>query len=215
MRLPTNRFRGTRCGCMSRCWSRCSSFLIRRLWPSSLFGVYDRTMLPSRSSVTRLSGSGRSSDVSQKSSECLAMMSSVMPGTIAGAPADSAIGVQLADERDVPHRVLELVVAEVEVVHAERLLKHGRVRRLRDGQQHRIHVPHVVTADDARRVGQAVGVTIVGRSQQQRRRIDGAARRHDDVAGERSPRAPLRWTATPVTSRPEALVTQARDAARS
>ena len=36
-------------------------------------------------------------------------------------------GIQLADERNMPHRVLEFIVAEVEVVDAERLLKHGRV----------------------------------------------------------------------------------------
>ncbi len=62
-------------------------------------------MLPSRSSVTRLSGSGRSSDVSQKSSECRAICSSVKPGANGGAPAESVIGVELADERDVTHRV--------------------------------------------------------------------------------------------------------------
>ena len=52
-------------------------------------------MLPSRSSVTRLSGSGRSSDVSQKSSECFAIMSSVKPGASAGAPADSVTASSL------------------------------------------------------------------------------------------------------------------------
>ena len=46
-------------------------------------------MFPFESSVTLLFGSGRSSDVIQKSSECFAIMSSVIPGTIAGAPADS------------------------------------------------------------------------------------------------------------------------------
>ena len=44
-------------------------------------------MRPSRSSVTRFSGSGRSSEVSQKSIECFAIRSSVQPGAIAGAPA--------------------------------------------------------------------------------------------------------------------------------
>src|SRR5438067_4231261 len=64
-----------------------SSFLISRLCPSSLFALYCKTMSPSRLIVTRLFGSGRSSDVSQKSSECLAMRSSVHFGAIFGAPA--------------------------------------------------------------------------------------------------------------------------------
>ena len=93
-------------------------------------------------------------------------------------------GVQLADERNMPHRVLEFIVAEVEVVDAKRLLKHGRVGRLRNGEQHGIHMAHVVSAYDARPIGQPLRVTIVRRSQQQGGRIDGSARRHDDIARE-------------------------------
>ena len=69
------------------CCIRASSFLIRRLCPSSLFGLYCRTISPSRLIVTRLFGSGRSSDVSQKSSECLPIKSSVHFGATFGAPA--------------------------------------------------------------------------------------------------------------------------------
>ena len=45
--------------------------------------------------VTRLFGSGRSSEVSQKSSECLAIRSSVKSGAMAGAPAFSVIASSL------------------------------------------------------------------------------------------------------------------------
>jgi hypothetical protein len=52
-------------------------------------------MLPWRSRETRFCGSGRSSDVSQKSSECLAISSSVKPGVIDGAPAESVAASSL------------------------------------------------------------------------------------------------------------------------
>src|SRR5213080_3893458 len=71
------------------CCIKDSSFLIRRLCPSSLLGLYCKTISPSRLIVTRLVGSGRSSDVSQKSSECLPIRSSVHFGATFGAPAFS------------------------------------------------------------------------------------------------------------------------------
>src|SRR5262249_17769152 len=92
--------------------------------------------------------------------------------------------VELPYEGDVPHRVRELVVAEVEVVDRERLLKDGRVWNPRDGQQHRVDVAHVVTADDVRGISETARMTIGGGAQQQRRRIDRAAGRHDDVGAE-------------------------------
>ena len=109
-------------------------------------------------------------------------MSSVSPGTNGGAPADSATASSLPTNEMCPIGYVQLVVAEVEIVHAECLLEHGRVGHLRDRQQHRVDVPHVVPADDPRSVRQAVRMAIVCRSQQQGRRIDRSARRHDDVA---------------------------------
>src|SRR6516165_4636702 len=53
------------------------------------FGLYCNTISPSRLMVTRLFGSGRSSDVSQKSNECLPIKSSVHFGATFGAPAFS------------------------------------------------------------------------------------------------------------------------------
>src|SRR6266567_2657104 len=69
------------------CCIKDSSFLMRRLCPSSLFGLYCRTISPSRLTVTRLFGSGKSSDVSQKSSECLPIRLSVHFGATFGGPA--------------------------------------------------------------------------------------------------------------------------------
>src|SRR5947208_16291661 len=69
------------------CCIKDSSFLMRRLCPSSLFGLYCRTISPSRLTVTGLFGSGRSSEVSQKSSECLPIKSSVHFCATFGVPA--------------------------------------------------------------------------------------------------------------------------------
>src|SRR5436189_4722969 len=95
IRWPRNRLRAKRpswhsCPCTEHlvcCCIRVSNFLIKRLCPSSLFGFYCRTISPSRLIVTRLFGSGRSSDVSQKSRECLPIRSSVHFGATFGAPA--------------------------------------------------------------------------------------------------------------------------------
>src|SRR5207245_11237102 len=90
-----NKFRAKRSSWHSRPWIghfvccciKLSSFLIRRLCPSSLFGLYCRTISPSRLIVTRLFRSGRSSEVSQKSSECFPIRSSVHFGAHFGGSA--------------------------------------------------------------------------------------------------------------------------------
>ena len=97
---------------------------------------------------------------------------------------------RLADHLDVAHRVLEAGHPEVEVVDAERLLELRRVRLLRDRQDRRAVVEHVVAADLVGAVGEAVRVAVVGRREQQRRRVRGAGRHDDDVAAERRPARP-------------------------
>ena len=92
---------------------------------------------------------------------------------------------RLADHLDVAHRVLEAGHPEVEVVHAERLLELRRVLLLRDRQDRGAVVEHVVAADLVGAVGEAVRVAVVGRGEQQRRRVRGAGRDDDDVAAER------------------------------
>ena len=82
--------------------------------------------LPSRSTVTRLSGRGRSSVESQKSIAWRAIRSSVHSGASFVSPGFSPrniAGLRLADHLDVPERVVEVVAAEVEVVEPERLLE--------------------------------------------------------------------------------------------
>ena len=93
------------------------------------------------------------------------------------------LGLGLADHLDVPHRVLVLVVPEVEVVHAEGLLEDRGVRLLRQGQHRLAVVEHVVAPDLIRRVGQAVRMLVVRRRQQQLGRVGRAARDDDHVAG--------------------------------
>ena len=57
----------------------------------------------------------------------------------------------------------------------QRLLEPGRVRLLGHGHQRQVVVPHVVPADHVRAVGQAVGVPVVRRAQQQGRGVHRAA----------------------------------------
>src|SRR5271157_4655086 len=103
--------------------------------------------------VTRFSGSGRSSDVSQKSSECLAIISSVKFGAMAGAPARSVTASSLPTNEMCPMGVGPVVRAEVEVVHPQRLLEHCRIRALGNRHQNRVGVAHVVTSYNVRAVG--------------------------------------------------------------
>ena len=59
-----------------------------------LFEVYASLMRPSRVTVTRLSRSGRSSDVTQKRTACRPL-AQVHPGAMSGAPAAN-VGVSVA-----------------------------------------------------------------------------------------------------------------------
>ena len=68
---------------------------------------------------------------------------------------------------------------------------------------------HVIAADLVRAVGEAVGVLVVGRHQQQLRGIGGPARDHDDVAANVSV-SPSRSTTTSFTDLPSAFVTSLR-----
>ena len=119
--------------------------------------------------------------------------------------------VELADEGDVAHRVVPLLRREVEVVDAERLLEDGRVRALRDREQDRVDVAHVVPADDVRAVGEAARVPVVRRAQQQRRRVDRAAATTTTTSAEYSSGTPLRSTETFVTTRPVRVGVELRD----
>ena len=82
---------------------------------------------------------------------------------------------RLADHLDVAHRVLEPVHAEIEIVQRERLLEHGRVGFQRDREHRLAVVEHVVAPDLIRAIGEAVGMLVVGRHQQQLGRVRRAA----------------------------------------
>ena len=104
---------------------------------SSLVGVYASLMLPSPSRVTRLSGRGRSSVESQKSTAWRAM--SLQRPVGRELRLDRLLAavhrrLRLADHLDVAHRVVEVVGAEVEVVDAQGLLEDGRVRLAATGR---------------------------------------------------------------------------------
>ena len=144
-------------------------------------------MLPSSARVTRLSGSGRSSADSQKSTARSATSSSANVGAsrVSSGFSPRYIGRRgLADHLHVAHRVVEVVVAEVVVVEAERLLEPGVVLLRRDGQERTAVVEHVVAPDLVRAVGQAVRVLVVGAGQQQLGGVRRAGRDDDHRAGE-------------------------------
>src|ERR1044072_2694039 len=87
-----------------------------------------------------------------------------------------SVSVELADERDVAHRVVPVSRAEIEIVDCECLLKDCWVWTLGKGHEYRIDVAHVVTADNIRSVGETIRMAVISRSQQQRGRIHRAAR---------------------------------------
>ena len=87
-------------------------------------------MLPSRSSVTRLFGSGRSSEVSQKSSECLRHQVEREAGRDRRRAASSVSPSSLPTNEIWPIGYSQSCDAEVEIVHRKRLLKHRRIRAL-------------------------------------------------------------------------------------
>src|SRR5262249_5967581 len=83
-----------------------------------LFSVRCSTTLPSESSMTRFSGSGRSSEVSQKSIECRAMTSNDISG-FQNNPirrlALEHLAVGFAEHLDMTERVVPIIGAEVEI----------------------------------------------------------------------------------------------------
>ena len=152
------------------------------------FSSIVRRTVPSCSRVTRFSGAGRSSPHSQKSTAWWAMTSNGASGDSLlarpGCPAAHLLGVGLAEHLDAAQRELPVVGTGVPVVDGQRLLELGGVRLLRDRHQRQVVVPHVVPAHDVRAVGQPVRVLVVGRAQQQQRRVQRTAGHHDDVGGQ-------------------------------
>ena len=88
---------------------------------------------------------------------------------------------RLADHLDVAHRIGKALHAEIEVVQRQRLLEHRVVGRQRQRQHGLAVVEHVVASDLTGAVGEAVRMAVVGRAQQQRGGIGGAAGDDDDV----------------------------------
>ena len=166
-------------------------------------------MFPSLASVTRLSGRGRSSVESQKSTACAATSSSDQVGASSVSPGFSPRNIgawRLADHLDVAQREVVVGRAEVEVVDPERLLEDGRVRFLA-----RAPAPpgccgtcSCARPDRSRWRGRGVGVARGG--EQQLGAVRRAAGDDDDVGSERLVVSPSRSTFTPVTVGPGALV---------
>ena len=171
----------------------------RRSWPGRRAGCCRRAR-----SVTRFSGSGRSSVDSQKSTACRATLSSVHSGRqprLQRLLAAVHLGLRLADHLDVAQRVVDVVGAEVEVVEAQRLLEDRRVGLLRERQHGRAVVEHVVAPDLVGAVRQAVGMLVAGRREQQLARCWPPRTRRPRGRAVCVSCAPSRSTTTPVTAR--------------
>ena len=83
---------------------------------------------------------------------------------------------------DLPERVGQIGSRAVEIVDGDSLLEHGRVPSERmKPLHHRRQVRHVARADHAGGIRQARGLSARGRSQEQRRRVHGAARHDEDA----------------------------------
>ena len=121
-------------------------------------------MLPSRASVTRFSGRGRSSVESQKSTACRATSRSVQDGANLVSPGFSPRNIGACDLPTIwmlPSGNSTSSLAEVEVVDPERLLEDRGVRLLRQREHGLAVVEHVVAPDLVGAVGQAVRVLSV------------------------------------------------------
>ena len=171
---------------------RASSAAARRA-PSSASSFVARVAsvsLPSPSTVTRFSGSGRSSVESQKSIACLRdLLERPLRRELrlARLLAAEHRRLRLADHLDVPERVVELVAGEVEVVQPERLLEDGRVLLAREREHGLAVVEHVVAADLVGAVREAVRVLVVRRDEQQLGGVRRAAGEDDEVGRVASP----------------------------
>src|SRR5438309_467237 len=101
-------------------------------------------MLPARSRVTRLLGSGRSSEVSQKSNECLAMSSGGQAGADGGAPGLSVAPSSFPTKEIVANGNLHSLEPKLESLSGSVFWKAVRVGTLGEGHQHRVDMAHVV-----------------------------------------------------------------------
>ena len=99
-----------------------------------------------------------------------------------GQPLAAQLGpMRLSDHLNVSERKIPIVRAEIEVIQSQGLLKPGGIRCPGHGHQHRVVVPHVVSPDKARGIGQSRGVIRIRRSEHEQGRRQCSARDHDDI----------------------------------
>ena len=119
--------------------------------------------------------------------------------------------VRAALRLDVAQREARVRAAEVEVVDGDGLLEHRVVAAERmEPLHHRREVRHVAPADEPGRIGEALGLRVGGRAQQQRRRVRGAARHDEPAARRRATTSPSRSTSTAASCRPVPSVIRRR-----
>ena len=97
--------------------------------------------------------------------------------------------IGLAEHLDAAPRVVSVLSFEIPVVEDERLLEPSPVWFLRQGHHRDVVVTHVIASDLIGTIRQTLGVCVIRGSQQQRRRINGPARRDDDIGRVGLPRA--------------------------
>src|SRR6516225_2723976 len=91
--------------------------------------------------------------------------------------------IELANKRNMSHRVLPFLRAEIKVIYGKRLLEDGRIGAFGNSHENGIDVPHVVPANDIGAVCESARVLVICRPKEQRCRVNRAARNYDDVGG--------------------------------
>ena len=101
-----------------------------------------------------------------------------------GGLAADLFGVGGGAHLDEAERVFPVVAAEIPVAEGEGFLEDGVVGLLQDGHDDRHVVAHVVAADLAGAVGEAVRMVVIGGAEQEQGGAEGTAGDDDDVGGE-------------------------------
>src|SRR6516162_4732131 len=91
--------------------------------------------------------------------------------------------IELANKRNMSHRVLPFLRGKIKVIYGKRLLEDGRIGAFGNSHENGIDVPHVVPANDIGAVCESARVLVICRPKEQRCRVNRAARNYDDVGG--------------------------------
>ena len=95
---------------------------------------------------------------------------------------DGAIG--LTSHLNIAHRIVEVGISEVPIVDGDCFLEHRGVGLMGQGHHRLAVVIHVIAPHLIGAIGQALGVLIIGRHQQQPGTIGGTAAHHNHITAD-------------------------------